>query len=49
MMLLRPKGLLGTYEIPFLRAVLPKRRKREANATSGVAQAPAGTSTGEGG
>jgi branched-chain amino acid transport system permease protein len=49
MMLLRPKGLLGTYETPFLRAILPKRRKREASAGSAVAQAPVGSSTGEGG
>jgi branched-chain amino acid transport system permease protein len=35
MMLLRPKGLLGSYEIPFLRSVMPPRRKREEPAPSG--------------
>lgn len=42
MMLLRPKGLLGTYEIPFLRTVMPPRRKREE-------QIPAGEQIGQGG
>jgi branched-chain amino acid transport system permease protein len=49
MMLLRPKGLLGTYEIPFLRAVLPPRRKRDDNSAAGLAQAAAGEGAGKGG
>lgn len=49
MMLLRPKGLLGTYEIPFLRSVMPPRRKREAQATNSGVQAPAGETPGGGG
>jgi len=42
MMLLRPKGLLGTFEIPFLRTVMPPRRKRDE-------QVPAGEHLGQGG
>ncbi len=30
-MLLRPKGILGDFEIPFLRQVLPQPRKKEQN------------------
>jgi branched-chain amino acid transport system permease protein len=29
MMLLRPEGLFGKYEIPFLRQVLPPLRKKQ--------------------
>jgi branched-chain amino acid transport system permease protein len=35
-MLLRPKGILGEFEIPFLRQVLPKPRKTIAKADANV-------------
>jgi len=49
MMLLRPKGLLGTYEIAFLRSVMPPRRKREALADGGSQPAAVGEPMGKGG
>jgi len=42
MMLLRPKGLLGAFEFPFLRAVLPPLRKRTGNAASEAAPGEGG-------
>ena len=41
MMLLRPAGLLGTYEAPFLRQLLPARLKRKPP-DEGAAPEPAG-------
>ena len=48
MMLLRPAGLMGTYEIPFLRSIMPPRRKRETGATEGL-EGAAADSAGKGG
>ena len=31
MMLLRPKGLLGGFEFPFIKTVLPPLKKKENN------------------
>ncbi len=50
MMLLRPKGLLGTYEIPFLRSLMPPRRRREAQPTGSPGMAaPVSETKGGGG
>jgi len=49
MMLLRPKGLLGTYEIPFLRSVMPPRRKRERQVDAQGLQGPTSERQSEGG
>jgi branched-chain amino acid transport system permease protein len=48
MMLLRPAGLLGTYEIPFLRTIMPPRRKRETGAPERL-EGAAADSAGKGG
>jgi branched-chain amino acid transport system permease protein len=37
-MLLRPKGIFGDYEIPFLRQVLPKLRKNQPSQAEPVAE-----------
>ena len=50
MMLLRPSGLLGTYELPFLKRVLPPLRAKSSESQSGlIADARAVASAGEGG
>ncbi|MFN8598540.1 MAG: branched-chain amino acid ABC transporter permease [Anaerolineae bacterium] len=50
MMLLRPSGLLGTYELPFLKRVLPPLRAKLSESQSGpIADAHAVASSAEGG